>query len=69
MKAVCHFVFPVKSLSKRFNSARPNVVSLRYHGLEPLQIECLRESWISRGLYNLNNNKIVYLKITTETTF
>ena len=48
---------------------RPSVVSLRYHSLGPLQMECLRESWISMGLYNFNNNKIVYLKIATETTF
>ena len=47
----------------------PTVVSLRYHGLEPLRIECLRESWISKGLYNFSNNKIVYLKIAAETTF
>ena len=48
---------------------RPTVVSLRYHGLEPLRIKCLRESWISKGLCNFSNNEIVYLKIATETTF
>ena len=52
-----------------YDMLRPTVVSLRNHGLEPLQIECLREIWISKGWYNFNNNKIVYLKIATETTF
>ena len=68
-KVICKSNLRKRYIAQRYNSARPSVVSLRYHGLEPLQIECLREIWISKGWYNFNNNKIVYLKIATETTF